>query len=325
MRFKLLSLVLCTLLLLVTPGLLLGQATTSVGGRVTDASGAVIPGASVKLTLVTTGVSRVNTTTSSGEYQFSQLAPGRYTLDVTATGFGAAKKTDMDLLVSQPATVNVTLPAASVQQEVTITSSVQPVLNTTDATLGNAFDAQQIASLPHDSRNVPDLLSLQPGVTFLGRTDDNNGTNAVGNNASDSRAGAVNGGRSDQSNITLDGVDVNDINNGYAFTSVLRVTQDSVAEFRVTTSNPNADEGRSSGAQVALVTSSGTNSLMARCTSTTAATFWRRMTSSTSSSSLRRVAESSPEADPKCVWGCARWSDQEGPGLPVHELRGAAR
>ena len=82
MRSKVsLHLVLCTLALLVTPGLLLAQATTSLGGRVTDASGAVIPGASVKLTLVTTGVSRVNTTTGNGEYQFSQLAPGRYTLD----------------------------------------------------------------------------------------------------------------------------------------------------------------------------------------------------------------------------------------------------
>ena len=98
-------------------------------------------------------------------------------------------------------------------------------------------------------------------MTYLGRTDDNNGTNAVGNNSGDSRSGAVNGGRSDQSNITLDGVDVNDINNGYAFTSVLRVTQDSISEFRVTTSNPNADEGRSSGAQVALVTRSGGNAL----------------------------------------------------------------
>jgi hypothetical protein len=262
MRFKVfLHFVLCTLVLLATPGLLLAQATTSLGGRVTDASGAVIPGANVKLTLVTTGVSRVNTTTGSGEYQFSQLAPGRYTLDVTAQGFGAAEKTNMDLLVSQPATVNVVLPAASVQQEVTITSSVQPVLNTTDATLGNAFDGNQIESLPLSQRNVPDLLSLQPGVTFLGRADDVSGTQGVGNSPTDSRAGSVNGGRSDQSNITLDGVDVNDINNGYAFTSVLRSTQDSVAEFRVTTSNPNAEEGRSSGAQVALVTRSGSNSL----------------------------------------------------------------
>jgi hypothetical protein len=215
----------------------------------------------VKLTLATTGVSRSNTTNSSGEYQFSQLAPGRYTLDVTAPGFGSVEKNNMDLLVSQPATVNVVLTAASVQQEVTVTSSVQPVLNTTDATLGNAFDGNQIASLPLSQRNVPDLLSLQPGVTFLGRSDDVSGTQGVGNTATDSRAGSVNGGRSDQSNITLDGVDVNDINNGYAFTSVLRTTQDSVAEFRVTTSNPNAEEGRSSGAQVALVTRSGSNKL----------------------------------------------------------------
>ena len=69
----------------------------------------------------------------------------------------------------------------------------------------------------------------------------------------------MNGGHSDQSNITLDGVDVNDINFGYAFSSVLRVTQDSISEFRVTTSNPDAAEGRSSGAQVGLITKSGTN------------------------------------------------------------------
>ena len=135
------------------------------------------------------------------------------------------------------------------------------MLNTTDATLGNAFDSHQVESLPLDQRNVPDLLSLQPGVTFLGRSDDVSGTQGMGNTGTDSRAGSVNGGRSDQSNITLDGVDVNDINNGYAFTSVLRTTQDSVAEFRVTTSNPNAEEGRSSGAQVALVTRSGSNAL----------------------------------------------------------------
>jgi hypothetical protein len=262
MRLKVLfHLFLCSVLLLAVPRFLMAQTTTSLGGRVTDASGAVIPGAGVKLTLVATGVSRSNTTTSSGEYQFSQLAPGRYTLDVTAAGFGSVEKTNMDLLVSQPATVNVVLPAASVQQEITVTSSVQPVLNTTDATLGNTFDGNQIASLPLSQRNVPDLLSLQPGVTFLGRSDDVSGTQGVGNTSTDSRAGSVNGGRSDQSNITLDGVDVNDINNGYAFTSVLRTTQDSVAEFRVTTSNPNAEEGRSSGAQVALVTRSGSNSL----------------------------------------------------------------
>jgi hypothetical protein len=98
---------------------------------------------------------------------------------------------------------------------------------------------------------VVQLLSLQPGVTYLG-----NEVNAV----TDTRSGAVNGLRSDQSNVTLDGIGVNDQNNGYAFTSVLNVPPDSVQEFRVTTANSNADSGYSSGAQVALATKSGTNS-----------------------------------------------------------------
>ncbi len=103
-----------------------------------------------------------------------------------------------------------------------------------------------------DARNVPDLLSLQAGVAYTGNRPDVN-------LMTDTRSGAVNGARSDQSNITLDGVDVNSDTRGYAFTSVIPVTADSVEEFRVTTSNYNADEGRSSGAQVALVTKSGTN------------------------------------------------------------------
>jgi hypothetical protein len=237
----------------------MSQATTSLGGRVTDQSGAVVAGAKVTVTSAGTSASRDATTNANGEYQFSQLAPGKYNLTVTAAGFEKVEKAGMDLLVGQPASMNVSLGVASVTSNVVVTTETEPVLNTTDATLGNAFDAEQVEQLPIEGRNVPDLLSLQPGVTYLGRTDDYSGTTAAGNNGSDSRSGSVNGGRSDQSNITLDGVDVNDINNGYAFTSVLRVTQDSVAEFRVTTSNPNADEGRSSGAQVALVTRSGTN------------------------------------------------------------------
>jgi hypothetical protein len=237
------------------------QDTTSLNGRVTDKSGAVIAGAKITLTSESTGAVRENVTDSGGDYQFSQVIPGQYTLTVSAPGFGSNERTHMDLLVSQPATANIALQIASVAQSVTVTADSQAMLNTTDATLGNAFDSHQVESLPLDQRNLPDLLSLQPGVTFLGRLDDVSGTQGVGNTSTDSRSGSVNGGRSDQANITLDGVDVNDINNGYAFTSVLRSTQDSVEEFRVTTSNPNAEEGRSSGAQVSLVTRSGSNDL----------------------------------------------------------------
>jgi hypothetical protein len=252
---------LCGFVLFAVTGLAHGQATTSLDGIITDSGNAVIPGATVTLTRTSTTTTRTTATNKNGEYQFSQVAPGRYELTVTSSGFATTKKTGIELLVSQPATVNVSMRVASVTSEVSVSAAAQPILNTTDATLGNAFTGQQIENLPIESRNVPDLLSLQPGVTYLGRTDSNTGTQSNGNTTSDSRSGSVNGGRSDQANITLDGIDVNDVNNGFAFTSVLRVSQDAIADFRVTTSNPNAEDGRSSGAQIALVTKSGTNAM----------------------------------------------------------------
>lgn len=253
--------IMAVILMLLTASAALSQATTSLSGQVSDVTGAIIPGASVTVTSTSTGAMRTTATNNSGEFNFQQLPSGRYTLMVASPGFATVKEPPFDLLVSQPANINVKMEVATGQTQVTVTASSQPILNTTDATIGNGFAGQQIQELPIEGRNVPDLLSLQPGVTYLGRTDSDTGTASNGNTASDSRSGATDGGRSDQSNITLDGIDVNDVNNGYAFTSVLRVTQDSVADFRVTTTNPNAEEGRSSGAQVALVTKSGSNAL----------------------------------------------------------------
>src|SRR6202035_318518 len=139
---------------------------------------------------------------------------------------------------------------AGVETSVTVEGQA-PLINRTDASLGNTVEENQIAQLPIADRNVVQLLSLQPGVAYLG-----NQLNA----STDTRSGAVNGLRSDQSNVTLDGIGVNDQNNGYAFTSVLNTPPDSIEEFRVTTANSNADSGYSSGGQVALVTKSGTNS-----------------------------------------------------------------
>jgi hypothetical protein len=226
------------------------QSVTSLRGRVTDPSHAVVSGAQVRLTSLTNGATREQSTDSAGAYEFPQLQPGRYSLRVSAVGFQAVLKDGLELLVATPMSVDVTLSVASEQQHIEVTSA-EPVVNTVDATLGNAFDERQVNALPLEGRNVVELLSLQPGVTFLGKN--------AGNSDDDSRSGSVNGARGDQSNVTLDGVDVNDQNKGYAFTSVLRMTQDSIQEFRVTTSNPNADGGRGSGAQVTLITKSGTN------------------------------------------------------------------
>jgi len=227
-------------------------ATTSLRGVVKDPSGAVVPGAKITLTNGATGQVLSATSNAAGEYSFTQLPPAGYTIDVTATGFAEQKKA-AELIVDQPATIDFVM-TVKLQAEVVNVSAAAQTLNTTDASLGGAMDNALIQALPSETRNVPDLLSLEPGVLYLptlGASESNPG--------GDSRSGAVDGIRSDQGNVTVDGVDDNDQVFGYAFTGVLRETQDSVEEFRVATANTNSDEGRSAGAQVSLITKSGTN------------------------------------------------------------------
>src|SRR6266853_2613428 len=176
-----------------------------------------------------------------GGYQFLFVPPGTYSLTVNATGFRPYKLDAVQLLVNTPATINAQLKVGAAGEVVEVTSEA-PALNLVDASLGNSFNQTQVQDIPLEGRNVPDLLSLQAGVAYTGRS--------IANQNEDTRNGAVNGARSDQSNVTLDNIDVNDQSNGYAFTSVLPVTQDSVQEFRVTTTNYGADQGQGSGAQV---------------------------------------------------------------------------
>lgn len=234
-----------------SPAAFAQNATTSLRGEVKDPSGAVVPKATITLMNSATGQSLVTTSTANGEYQLQQIPPAKYTISVEAQGFGTLTK-EAELLVNQPATVNFTLTLGANNVVVNVTAAAE-TLNTNDASLGQAMNNATIQGLPSETRNVPDLLSLQPGVFFIPIPPSTNPLQQ------DSRSGAVNGGRSDQGNITLDGVDDNDQVGGFAFTGVLRETQDSTEEFRVTTGNANADAGRSSGAQVSLLTKSGTN------------------------------------------------------------------
>src|SRR5216683_5008856 len=238
-------------LMLTAAGVWAQSSSSSLRGVVTDKSGAAIVGAKVTLSNVGQALQRRITTGQAGEYEFISLPPGKYALAVEMANFSKFEQRNIQLLVNTPATVNVTLEIGAASQTVEVTAQAA-TLNTSDASLGNAFGENQVKQLPLEGRNVPDLLTLQAGVAYTGNRSDVN-------RDVDTRSGAVNGARSDQSNITLDGVDVNDQVNGNAFTSVLPVTLDSVQEFRVTTTNANADQGRSSGAQVSLITKSGTN------------------------------------------------------------------
>jgi hypothetical protein len=239
-------------LLLMTASATFGQTgTTSVRGVVVDASAAVVGGARITLLNTAQGLQRTTHSNSSGEYEFLALPPGTYTLTAEKEGFKKYEQTHLQLLVNIASSVTVKLQVGSVNSQIEV-SAAGETINTTDASLGNAFDENQVKQLPLESRNVGNLLSLQAGVLYTGDYTDVN-------TLVDTRNGAVNGARSDQSNITVDGIPANQ-KGAYAFQSVLPVTLDSVQEFRVTTTNYGADEGTSSAAQVALVTKSGTNS-----------------------------------------------------------------
>jgi Carboxypeptidase regulatory-like domain len=209
--------------------------STSLHGVVTDKSGATVSAAKVTLTDAQHGLQRETTSGSAGEFDFLAIQPGTYTLVVESSGFRKFEQRNLQLLVNLPSTVNVTLEVGSSAQTVEVSAQTE-ALNTTDASLGNAFNENQVKQLPLEGRNVPDLLSLQPGVAYTG--------NRTDVPTWDTRNGAVNGARSDQSNVTVDGIASND-ESGHAFTSVLPVTLDSVQEFRVTTTNYNADQGSS--------------------------------------------------------------------------------
>jgi len=223
---------------------LFGQ-TTSLTGTVMDPSGAVIPGATVSVVNSETGAQRDASADAQGRYTIPQLQPGTYKLTARAGGFSDVVIDRVELLVNQPATLSITFEKVGATKTTVEVADAATQVNTTDASLGNAVGGQAIVELPFFARNVVNMLQYQAGVTATG--------------TSDERDGAVNGGRPDQSNVTLDGVDVNDQNARTAFTSVLRMTLDSVEEFRTTTSNGEAQTGRGSGADVALVSKSGTN------------------------------------------------------------------
>jgi carboxypeptidase family protein/TonB-dependent receptor-like protein len=232
--------------------------TAALTGAVTDPSGAIVVGAEVTVTNLATGAKRSATTDTSGKYQIAQVQPGDYRVDVTATGFKTAVRPRVALPIGVTTDLDIAVELGDLAEQVEV-QAVAAAVNTTDASMGTPLTAKEIRSLPSLDLNPAGLLSLQTGVAFVPSAADTPGGYG-GVSDFDGRSGAVNGARSDQTNITLDGVDCNDPITGYAFNCVLRATQASLAEFRTTTSNYGAEAGgRSGAAQVQLITASGQN------------------------------------------------------------------
>ena len=170
--------------------------TSTVRGTITDPQGRVVPNANVTLTNVETNAVRTTKSTDTGSYVFDLITPANYRLQVEATGFKKKVVDKVQALIGKPTQTDVQLDVGAVAEIVEVQGTSQEVLmNTSDATLGNNFISEQITQLPLEARNLVDLLSLQPGST---------------------REGYVTGARADQSNVTLDGVDINNAQTGNA-------------------------------------------------------------------------------------------------------------
>lgn len=249
----------CLLVLIVSSQPASGQnaATGAIRGTVSDPSGAGIPGAKVVVTNPGTGAVITYTADSDGNYRISLLPPGTYRVEFSATGFGAQVYPNIIVNVTEIATVNATLQVGEQKDTVTVEAEAQLVQAEAQA-LGGVVGEKEVKSLPLTNRNYTQILSLSPGVA--GEV-----TNAaqLGRNTQDVY---VNGGRAIDNNFQMDGIEVNNFGTGRAgdwlgYTGIPIPNPDSILEFKVQTGLFDAGYGQGVGANVQVVTKSGTNQL----------------------------------------------------------------
>ena len=220
--------------------------TGTISGVLTDSSGARVAGAAVRVTNELTGEKRENTTDDSGAYLFPGLPSGRYRLEAEMQGFKKSSVQGVQLNINQNARIDIALSVGEVSQEVQVTGSA-PLVDTREVQLGGLVDSRRVNDLPLNGRNVYQLVTILPGVTNARLA---TGPDDTGNYLN------VNGSRSRQSSFFLDG----NLNNSHFRNSGNKAPNpDAVEEFRLITSNFNAEFGRSSGAVVNVITRSGTN------------------------------------------------------------------
>ncbi len=220
--------------------------TGSIAGTVTDASGAVVPGAVV--TVRNTAINQSHETTSSdgGTFTVTELPVGPYEVTVKKEGFKVFRLPSIELTVAQSLTVDARLSTGAASEEVTVRADQVQDVDLETSQISNLVDERQMESLPLITRNPYQLVLLSPGTS---QTDSGNG------------GISVNGARDRNNNFMLDGVDNNDTSVPGGMGGVLNANPESTEEFRVITDNFNAEYGRNTGAIIDVVTKSGTNSL----------------------------------------------------------------
>jgi hypothetical protein len=227
------------------------QQLGAIQGTITDQTRALLPGVTVTVTNLDTGVARATTTNEAGIYRVPSVEPGRYKVVAALAGFGTATQTDLTVSVGATLGVNFTLTPGAVEETVTV-AGVAPDIQTEKADVSAVVEQKKINDLPLVGRNVLSLTALQPGVVGIPSTQDfltpeqgmgltANGVRETGNNAS---------------------IDGSSINNGpWGGTMIIVPNVEAVQEFQVIANNPSAEYGRNSGATVSVITKGGTNNL----------------------------------------------------------------
>ncbi|MEP6601450.1 MAG: TonB-dependent receptor, partial [Nitrospirota bacterium] len=229
-------------------------ATSRIVGTISDASGAVVPNVTVHLSNTQTGLARRTVSDATGNYDFQAVPPGDYTVSTEAQGFRTERVTHQTLQVNQTARLNFTLQPGSVTESVDV-AAITPLLNTDTATISQVVENQRITELPLNKRQFLDLVLLTPGVT-AGNGGPQSGQSTLFARPSANSSVSVNGQRSQNNDFLLDGVQNTD---GDVNAFIITPSIDAVQEFRVETSNYSAEFGHSSGAQINVITKTGTN------------------------------------------------------------------
>lgn len=257
-------------LLLTAPGFAQDLDDVTISGRVTDANGLVLVGATVTATQVGTGVDRTVTTNDEGRYRIIELQPGIYQVKAAATGFGSKIKTDLETISGQNVQLDFQLAPADVQAETTVavTDEDASPVDTTRTVVGGTVTQREIEDLPNTTRNPLDLVFTLGGVTeeplsTRDLSDDKGGRDDSVPRNSPEEAGifALSGGAAYSNNITIDGFDNND---DRAATFRFQPSIETIEEVQVITNQFSAEYGRASGGRVNLRTRAGSNKFRGR-------------------------------------------------------------
>lgn len=233
-----------------------GQATASFSGTVADKQGAVISGASVKVTSQATGLTREGKTDDTGHYTIPLLPPAFYTISVDMKGFAAAEQKDVRLQIDEQRELDFALQLASVSTNVEV-NATEVAVETANPTLGQVITSEEVAELPLNGRNFVQLATLTPGTTQS--TNPNSFFTSAASSEAATRGSfslSVGGSREQSTDWLLDGNDNNQLDEGGIgiFSSI-----DDIQEFKVLTYNYSAEYGERAGPTVLVTTKSGTN------------------------------------------------------------------